>query len=480
MVQLRDYQERGIREIRSALREGHRAVLFQLPTGGGKTLLAGWMLGEAAERGHTSMFICNRVELLDQTGRAFDKLGVRYGVIAAGRSPSLAPMTQIASIDTLKSRLRRGTSLRPPKIIVWDECRGLGAKGWTEIFRAFPDAVHIGLDATPIRLDGKGLGLYFTHLVRGPTYKELLAFGALVPILVYAPSAPDMTGVRTKRGDFDKGATEEIMNSSALVGDVITHYQKLAPGRQGITFGVSIKHSEHLAALYRDAGIPAAHVDGETDKGERKRIIQAFRRRELRILCNVDLFTAGFDVPGVEVITMARPTQSLAIYLQQVGRGSRPGDDPAFEKKDCILIDHAGNALRHGLPDEDRDWTLDGLVKKKGKKAADDPLSVKQCPACYAVFEPAPACPYCGHQLIAQGRDLEVVEGELRRLTPEDMAMIKQQRRIEVARAQSLEELQRIGEERGYSPNWADHVWNAKKGKRDARRGGARRFDFFA
>lgn len=468
-IVLRPYQDKAVAEVRSAFQEGHDSVLMQIPTGGGKTLTAGFIVGGAAARGNPAWFICNRIELVEQTALAFDKLGLTYGIIAAGYTGNPRELIQIASIDTLKARLKKGVPFRLPKLRVWDECRSVGSAGWTAVYEILKaeGGMDLGLDATPIRLDGKGLDTYFSALVCGPQYSELMALGALVPFDVYGPTTPDLTGVKTKGGEFDQEAVETIFDKPKMVGDIIEHYLQLAPGKLGITFAVSRKHSEHLAQCYRDAGVPAVHLDGDTDKGERKRAVNAFRRREIMVLCNVDLFTAGFDVPGVEVITMARPTQSLSFFLQQAGRGSRP--DAVTGKDRCILLDHAGNWTRHGLPDQDRTWSLAGRKKGERKKKEDEEtLGVKQCKSCYAVFPPGPSvCPRCGAVQEVASREVEAVDGVLTKIGAAEAAMIKAKAQKELKGAKSLDQLLAIEKERGYKPGWAENTFKARKQAQD-------------
>lgn len=471
-VILRDYQQKGVDEIRQAYQDGHKSVLFQLPTGGGKTLTAGYILSGAAARGNTSMFICNRVELLAQTATAFDRLDMQYGTIAAGQTPNPFAPVQIASIDTLKRRLDK---VRPPKLIVWDECRGLGAAGWTDVYKCFPDAVHLGLDATPIRLDGKGLGQFFTKMVCGPTYSQLVAIGSLVPFKAFAPTTPDMSGVKTKMGEFDAKQTEDIMDKPTLVGDIVQHYIAHARGMQGLTFAVSRAHSEHLAEQYRAAGIRAEHLDGETDKAERAKMVAAYRRREIDMFCNVNLFSAGFDVPGVQVIVDAAPTQSLAMFMQRAGRASRP--EPEIGKTHGILLDCGGNVFRHGLPDMDREWSLDGAPKKKKKKGEESAVPVRQCDKCYAVFAPAKVCPACGAIQIIISREIDHIDGELREISPEMVEAMRKAKAQEVGRAKTLDALEAIAAERGYSPMWAAQVFQARE--RAAQRRASAQYEAF-
>lgn len=461
---LRPYQVRAVDEVRAAFKARHNSVLFQLPTGGGKTLTSGYILGSAAAKGNGTMFICNRVELVEQTAEAFSRLNIRFGVIAAGWSPNPLAMTQIASIDTLKNRLDK---IRLPKLVAWDECRGLGAAGWTRVFNFFRErgVKQLGLDATPIRLDRKPMGEFFTHLVHGPRYSELMELGSLVPFDCYAPGVPDLSGVRTKGHDFDQEQAAALMDKPQLVGDAVRHYLAHADGKLGITFAVNRKHSEHLAEAFRASGVPAAHLDGDTDKGERKRTVEAFRRRELRVLTNVNLFSAGFDVPGVEVITDCAPTQSLSMFLQRAGRGSRPDEEnPAKDR--CILLDHAGNVLRHGLPDMDRDWSLDAPPKRTKKKKADDgeEVNVRQCQSCYAVYSPpTPTCPKCGHVHAVKREGPEQVDGQLQKITKEQAAALAAQKKRELKKARTLEELQEIEKARGYQEGWAKATYATRR-----------------
>jgi superfamily II DNA or RNA helicase len=504
-VTLRDYQQRAVDEVRTAFLSGHDAVLFQLPTGGGKTLTAGHILGSAAAKGNGAWFICNRIELVTQTCAAFEKLGIEHGIIAAGFTPYPAALVQVCSIDTLKRRIIKG-NVRLPKLVTWDECRSLGAAGWTSVYKACKGAKHLGLDATPVRLDGRGLDDYFSHMVTGPTYSELMARGSLVPFECYAPGGmPDVSGVSVSKGEFDQAEIEALMDKPTLTGEVASHYLKYARGKQGITFAVSRKHSEHLAEQYRAAGVIAVHLDGDTDKAVRARTVEAFRRREIQVLTNVNLFSAGFDVPGVEVITDCNPTKSLAMALQRWGRGSRP-DEANPNKKSCLLLDHAGNLFRFGLPDMDREWSLEGRKRGEKKKKDEDQVQIKQCAACYGMFWPPPVCPMCGHVHAVEAREPEQVDGELRKISRADMAalaratreeeraaklaakeaektqkaadreaakaareaakavaaVVSRQKRREVGMARTLDELKRIQVERGYSDTWAESVWERK------------------
>lgn len=463
-VKLRPYQEKGVQEVRQAYRDGHRSVLLQIPTGGGKTITSGHILGGAAERGNVGWFICNRVELVKQTMKTMDRLGIRYGVIAAGFTPDRRAPVQICSIDTVRARLTKVlATYPPPKLVVWDECRSIAAASWSRVMEALASAIHLGLDATPIRTDGTGLGRFFTYMVCGPSYTELMALGALVPFRVLCPGGvqPDLSGVKTERGEFNVAQVEDIMDKPTLVGDVVSHYLTHAKGKRGITFAVSVKHSKHLAEQFNASGVPAMHLDGEEDKTIRERAVSAFRRGDILQLVNVNLFSAGFDVPGVEVISDVAPTQSLSMFLQRAGRGSRPDEDNP-DKKSCLLLDHAGNVFRHGLPDEDREWTLEGRVKRPGKKKDNAAgLTLTVCEGCFMMFKSVmSACPHCGKERKVSGRAIQEVDGQLIEMTAEELKAFRSK---EVKDAKTLGDLQKIADQRGYGENWARHTLDARR-----------------
>lgn len=457
---LRDYQEHDRLAIRAAFKQGARAVLYQLPTGGGKTALTAHVAGESSRRAKWRVwFLVHRKELVDQSIRTFEQVGIPHGVIAAGFFADRRPLVQIGSVQTIGRRLER---LPAPDLIIWDEAHHLAAGTWSTIFAAYPDALHLGLSATPERLDGTGLGHWFSHLVCGPTTADLIDQGWLAPYRLYAPAKVDLSGVHTKLGDFVKGELAATMDKPTITGDAIAHYRRYADGKRAIAFCCSIEHSQHVVAQFNAAGIPAEHVDGHTEATQRKLAMQRFRAGEIRVLSNVELFGEGVDVPAIEAAILLRPTQSLALYLQQVGRALRPAEG----KMHAVILDHAGNSYTHGLPDDPREWSLEGRKRKRGTA---DQVPIRQCPKCFAVVPAASAsCKYC-HTLLAGagggGREVEEVAGELVEVDPK---VLRQQRLREQSRAQSLEDLVALGKSRGYKrpEAWAEYVWNARQQKR--------------
>ncbi|HXF44892.1 MAG TPA: DEAD/DEAH box helicase [Burkholderiaceae bacterium] len=462
---LRPYQDAILAEVREHLRAGRRSILIQAPTGSGKTALTAYMAGTAAERGRRVWFTVHRRELIRQSMLTFGEVGIAYGVIAAGFAPDPRRRVQICGIQTLGRRAER---LKRPDIIIVDEAHHIAASSWAAILQQFSGAIVIGLSATPERLDGAGLSAHFEVMVCGPSTAQLIAEGWLAPYRLFAPRPPDLAGVHTKLGDFVRGEVSAVMDTPRLTGDAIQHYLRLARGKRALAFACSIEHSRHIVEQARAAGIRAAHVDGETHHVERDAAFQAFARGEIQFLSNVELAGEGVDIPGIEVAILLRPTQSLALYLQQVGRSLRP----AAGKTEALILDHAGNALRHGLPDDERLWTLEGRRRRR-LADAENQVPIKICPRCFlACASPAAACKHCGFVFPVEGRQVEEVAGELVEVDPD---VVRAQRKREERRASTLEDLVALGRARGYRypEQWAQYVYRGRKAAR-ARYGAVR------
>jgi len=451
MIVLRDYQDDLIDGARGAFREGYKSVLLQLPTGGGKTVTSAVMVRNTVAKGNVAWWLVHRREIINQASATFSSLGIPHGLVMGGAVTDPMARVQIGSIQTVARRLHR---LPPPNIIVFDEAHHMGARQYQDVFDAFPDAVKLGLTATPARLDGKGLGNWFQRLIEGPTVSLLIERGALSPYRLFAPATPDLAGVKSLGGDYKRDALSKIMDRPSIVGDAVAHYQRLASGKRAVVFACSIEHSRNIVAQFQSAGITAEHVDGSMDTATRDATIGRFVSGETLILSNVDLFGEGFDVPAIEAVIMLRPTQSLSLYLQQVGRGLRPMEG----KEAAIILDHAGNSLRHGLPDDDREWSLADRAKKKRAEAAETP--VRQCPECYRVYRPAPKCPGCGHAAPVAARVVEEVEGVLAEI---DAAALKREAKREEGSCRTLQDWQALAARRGYSSGWAWHRFNARQ-----------------
>lgn len=454
MITLRPYQAEMIAGFRAAFRAGHRTVLGQLPTGGGKTALGSFMVGGSAAKGNVCWWLCHRRELVSQASQAFFRQGIPHGIIAAGRSSDPQQRVQVASIQTIARRLDR---MPPPNLIVFDEAHHLGAAQWQAVFDAFPDALVIGLSATPWRLDGVGLGRWFSTMVSGPSVSWLIENGFLSPYRLFAPSTVDVSSVAVRGGDFQRESLSALMDKPTITGDAVQHYRKLAMGKRAVVFAVSIEHSQHVVAQFRAAGIPADHVDGKMDHASRDAAVERFARGETLILSNADLLGEGWDVPAIEVVILLRPTASLSLHLQQIGRGLRVLEG----KTEALILDHAGNTIRHGLPDDDFEWTLDDREKRKRKQDSEPGVPIRTCGQCFRVHRVAPKCPACGYVYPVQAREVEEKEGELQELSREQIAAM---RKAEEKQARSLEDLVKLARARGYKnpEKWAEYRHNGR------------------
>lgn len=456
MIQLRPYQERLIDGGRDAYRRGARAVLFNLPTGGGKTVTASTIVHGAAQKQNVVWWLCHRRELVAQASQTFHSLGIPHGTVQSGHVSNPGALVQVGSIQTVAKRIHE---LPEPALIVFDEAHHIGASSWDDVFHRFPRAKVLGLTATPWRLDGQGLGRWFQAMIEGPTVSELIENGSLCRYRLFAPALPDLSGVGTTAGDFQRSALAKAMDKPQIVGDAIGHYRRLCPGKRAVVFAAGVENSKNIVSQFLGAGIRAEHVDGSMTVEERDGAVDRFRRGETLILSNADLFGEGFDVPAIEAAILLRPTKSLSLHLQQVGRALRPCPG----KDEAIILDHAGNSILHGLPDDVREWSLEDREKKK--RAAPSEVPIKQCEECFFVYRPAPKCPQCGHAPEIKAREIEVVEGTLAEVKAVPRAKFKEQ-----GKANSLEGLIALGRQRGYkNPEfWARKVWASRQGRRAA------------
>ena len=439
MIELRPYQRTAIDALRGAYRAGKRRPLLCAPTGSGKSAMTAYMLGRTSKR---TLYLCHRDELMGMISDDLTRAGIAHGLIGSTtRTADDGPRIDVGMVQTVARRLDR---LPDYEFVVSDEAHLAMAKGWLSTLRRFDGAHHLGMSATPCRLDGRGLGEFFDDIVHGPTIRELTALGYLAPYRAWAPPV-DLAGVRQARGEYVMQDAAERMGATRIVGDAVAEYRKRADGLRALAFCCTVRHAEAVAARFAAAGIPAAHVDGAMDHDLRRERIAAFRRGELLVLANVDLLTTGFDCPEIDALIFLRPTQSLALYMQMVGRVLRiaPG------KLHARLLDHAGVVMQHGLPDMAREWTLDGRLKRDTAAPA-----ARQCPECWAVFPPARVCPSCGHEFDVKATrgPKEHVAGDLVEITAQpDLPPLREAMRG----VRTMADLRRIGRERGYKPSWA-------------------------
>jgi DNA repair protein RadD len=449
-MNLRPYQQQLITDIRLQYQLGRRSVLAVLPTGGGKTVCFSHIAQAAARKGNRVCILVHRQELLDQASRALTAMGVNHGRIAAGRSMDLSHAVQVASVGTLARRLH----LLPPdflQLLVVDEAHHSNAGTWARTLAHFHHAHLLGVTATPVRLDGRGLGEWYQSMVLGPSAAWLTEHGYLANARVLAPPGFDATGLRKRMGDFDaKQAAERV---GTIMGDAVSHYRKHLSGQTAIAFCCSVAHAEAVADAFRLQGITAASIDGSMDGATRRGLLEDLGTGRVKVLTSCQLIGEGIDVPSVGGCILLRPTSSVSLHLQMIGRCLRPSPG----KPAAVVLDHVGNTLRLGHHLEDRDWTLDG-IKKRDREAAP---SVKVCPACFAAMaSQARQCVECGHEFQPEKRELKQVDGEL-------VEVAMRARKREQAAAATLEELVAVGQRRGMKNprGWAMHVLAARQTK---------------
>lgn len=376
--QLRDYQEKLIAQVFEHWGSGFRRLVLQLPTGAGKTIIFSAIAREFLRQGFGVLVLAHRLELITQAHEKLEAVsGLPAGIIKAGFPLHPDYDIQVASVQSLARRKR----FPEAGLVVIDEAHHSSARTYGTILDAYPNAFLLGVTATPARVDGQGFKYIYDDLICGPSVSWLIEQGYLCKFKLFAAAAQIRLkkGIRTTAGDYNQQDLAEAIDTSLVMGDLIATWRKYAQDKRTVVFTVDIKHSQHIAAAYNQAGIPAEHLDGETPEPERKAILERFRAGETLILSNCGLLGEGLDVPAIEAVQCVRPTRSLVLWLQIIGRALRPSPG----KDHAIVIDHTENWKHHGLPDEDREWSL-------------EPVSLKtlrfnqQCSECNHIFKPLP------------------------------------------------------------------------------------------
>lgn len=471
-ITLRPDQLRAVEDLRAALRT-HQSVLLQAPCGFGKTVVSAYMASGAHQKRKRVIFAVHRRELARQTAKTFDRFGIPYGYIMAGMPPNPFAPVQIASRDTLRSRPGMlGCDLFiPDEAHLWSG--GGGAEMIEEVIKA--GAHVVPLTATPARGDGKPMRRIAETIVTGPPVRDLIRMGSLARYKAYAPARPDLSGLHTRAGEYVASEVDALMGRPGVAKDAVRFYREYASGKRMIGFAPSRLRGNEYAQEFRDAGISAEFIDGETQDANRRNVIAAFADGRVKVLMNVALFREGFDLSAqvgydvpIEAVGLYNPTQSLPLAIQMMMRPMRPQDGAA------IILDHAGvtvnrdGTINHGFPDDDREWSLDG--NSGAKKSGEATIPTVTCSQCFGVFRPAPCCPYCGVERETFGREVDEFEAQLEELDPErarleaDLA----QRRKDAARreegmAKTIPDLVKIAKDRGYKlPGWAVARWKSR------------------
>ena len=390
-----------------------------------------------------ALVLTHRQELKQQHEALFRNLGITNA--------------RVAMVLTEANRLGQ---YQMPSLIVTDEAHLSRSNSWMRILE-FYNTWTVGFTATPVRLDGKPLGDVYDTLIEGVDVRWLIDHGNLAPYEYYAPTLVETDGLRTVAGDYVVTDLEKLMNERAIYGNVIQTYRKLADGELSICYCVSVRHAAETALAFNQAGIRSEAISGQTPNGERQRIMGAFRRGEIRVLCNVGIISEGVSIDEVTCCMLLRPTESVALGQQQAQRCMRylPG-------KTAKIIDFVGNYARIGLPDDVRMWSLGEPLKRHPRTDGNGDFYIRTCPECYKVFKSAPICPFCGTEYPLHPREIKAHEEiELQRITAEEMARVeaeKKKARMEVGQCKTIADLRKIQQERGYAPGW---IWQMAKAK---------------
>lgn len=440
---LRDYQQDLYEKTVLAMRKGSRRPLLVLGCGGGKSYIFAEMIRRT--KGEV-VVLTHRKELKQQHEQLFRDLGVTNA--------------RVVMILTEANRLGQYPK---PSLLILDEAHLSRSRSWEKVIYYY-NTYTVGFTATPIRLDGKSLGDTYDALIQGVDTRWLIDHHHLAPYEYYAPLSVDTSGLRTVAGDYVTSDLEKLMTEKAIYGDVVATYQKLASGEQAIAYCVSVKHAMQVCGAFNDAGINVAAVSATTPTAERQRIMDDFRAGNIQVLCNVGIIAEGISIDNVSCVMLLRPTESIALGIQQMMRCMRylPG-------KTAKILDFVGNYTRVGMPDDDRDWSLDKPMRKRRETDENGNFYIRCCPECYKVFKTAPVCPHCGTEYPLHPREIKAHEEiEIQRISAEEaerIAEAKKKARIAQGRAQSFEELVKLGRSRGYKNPafWASQVMRGRR-----------------
>ena len=451
------FQAAAVPEIRAAVgRSG--SVVYQLPTGGGKTIVAAELARLAAKKGKVTLLLVHRRELVAQAINTLAEAcpGLSVGVEANGWPAQPWAQLQVGMVQSIVRRKHVTT----PDLVIVDEAHHARAQTWERVLNRWPKAARVGLTATPQRLDGKGLYAHFKEMVTGPSIAELVAGEFLAPCRTVRLPAEFMLDLRDVRRDRHGDYRSDDVRSKItdkVIASAAASYLRYAKGRRAIFFGITTDHSKAVMERLRGLGVRAEHVDGTDSMARRDRVMGALRDGGVDVVGNCDLISEGFDAPGCDCILMGAPTRSVTRYLQCAGRAMRyvPG-------KVALFVDLTGISHHLGLPDEDREWSLeDGEVPGPKK-----PGALQHCSQCQTVTYRTP-CPHCGYA--PERAEVEELDIELEEATPARTAPKARTSRRELYRLigearrdpRPQLALEEIATERGYKPGWVSHVMRA-------------------
>lgn len=425
---LRPYQQQLIDDVRSSLHRGHKAVVAVLGCGGGKSICIATVAKSATSKGNRVLLIVHRKELCKQLEETFFKVGVDMS------------LCDVMMVQTASRRLGK---LPNYDLIITDEGHHSTANTYRKIYDYYTHAIRLAVTATPIRLNKGGLGEVYTDLITSVSTKWLIDNHYLAPYKYYSVKLADTSGLHTVAGEFKQDEVAELMESKEVYGDTVKQWKRLAEGKKTIVYCASVEAAQKTAEQFSAEGYNSIAIDGKTPQNERGEAMERFRRGEITILCNCELFGEGLDVPDCECVVLLRPTQSLTLFIQQSMRSMR-----YMPNKTAIIIDHVGNCYRHGLPDDEREWSLEPKHKQENI------VKIRECKNCFAVYPPTkPKCPYCGTEATTEIRKTDKKTVEV------DLVELKRTEEIKNTdyadlKAETWEDVVKIQKAKGYKFGW--------------------------
>ena len=426
---LRAYQKQLISDIRKSVISGHKSIVSVLGCGGGKSVIQAEIAHSATDKENRVLFLVHRKELCEQITSTFTAQGVDM---------------ELCSVSMVQTVSRRLGQIPEPQIIITDEAHHSTANSYKKIYEAFPDALRLGFTATPCRLNAGGLGEVYEDLITSVSTQWLIENHYLSPYKYYSVKLADTSGLHIKAGDYKADEVAELMQNSEIYGETVKQWERLAKNKKTIAYCASVEAAEETAEQFRQAGYTAASLSGSTPKEQRTQIMQDFRDSKIMVLTNCELFGEGLDVPDCECTVLLRPTQSLTLYIQQSMRSMRyiPG-------KTAIIIDHVGNCYLHGLPDDNREWTLEPKAKQANM------VKIRECPMCFSVYPPTKQkCPYCGYAAVKEIQRKEKKTVEIDLVEMQRQEEIKNTKYTDLT-AETWSDVERIRKARGYKIQWA-------------------------
>jgi DNA repair protein RadD len=458
---LRDYQRNIIAEFNQRILAGVCRIILVAPTGSGKTVIAAEIIRSFVAQPKSVLTLTHRREIILHTSDKLRDLDIPHGIIMAGTQPRALERVQVAAIQTLHRRAIHAETmpLPPADLLIIDEAHHCPVATYRKIIEAYPNAILLGLTATPCRGDGRGLGGIFDTIIECPQVAPLIDQGYLVKTRVYAPVDPDLKGVRTVACDYHEAQLAERMDQAKLIGDICTHWHKHGERRPTVCFTVNVAHSVHIRDEFIKSGVRAEHIDGGTPKPERDATLARLASGEIELITNCIVLTEGWDLPAVSCCILARPTKKMGLYRQMLGRVLRPAEG----KTDAIVLDHSGAVFRHGFVEDPVEWTLDPdhrAVSPTHQRRLDHPSSrLLECTQCESIRVAGEACPNCGFLPQRPPKPIVFADG--------DLAEVGRDRHVKPGNYNREEwhgMLAYIANERGYQKGWISHKYKEKFG----------------